>query len=133
MLDVCQQLQAAKQAGLAVRVHADQLADDGGSLLAAELGAVSADHLEYISDQGIEALARAGTCGVLLPGAAFFLMMDVKLAAALQGREDAADLVIHDMPNRYHLVYRFGAPRVRAVVASGKVQKSGARSSWSNL
>ena len=47
-------------------------------MLAAELGAASADHLEYASPEGIEALARAGTCGVLLPAATFFLMMDVK-------------------------------------------------------
>ena len=69
-------LVAAKERGLGVRLHADQLADDGAAALAAELGAASADHLEYASDAGIEALARAGTSGVLLPAATFFLMMD---------------------------------------------------------
>ena len=56
-------LGAAREAGLGVRLHADQLADDGGAALAAELGAASADHLEWSSDAGLEALAGAGTCG----------------------------------------------------------------------
>jgi imidazolonepropionase len=67
-------LEAARASGLGVRLHADQLADDGSALLAAELQAASADHLEHVSDAGIEALARAGTAAVLLPGATFFLM-----------------------------------------------------------
>jgi imidazolonepropionase len=66
-------LDAARSAGLGVRLHADQLADDDTARLAADLGAASADHLEYASQDGIEALARAGVCGVLLPGAALFL------------------------------------------------------------
>jgi imidazolonepropionase len=152
-------------------------------MLAAELRAASADHLEYSSPEGIEALARAGTCGVLLPAATFFLMMDVKppgrklidagvpvvvatdfnpgscpadsMSAALWfacltarmtvdeaicaatlnaahslGRAGSigslevgkrADIVIHDVPNRYHLVYRFGEPRVSKVVAGGEL------------
>ncbi len=176
-------LLAARERGLGVRVHADQLADDGAAALAAELGAASADHLEYASAAGIEALARAGTCGVLLPAATFFLMcerrppgrqlvdagvpvvvatdfnpgscptesmgaalwfacltagltVDEAIAAATLnaahslGRADRtgsievgkrADLVVHDVPNRYHLVYRFGVPRIRAVVAGGRV------------
>lgn len=176
-------LSAAREHGLGVRVHADQLADDGAALLAAELGAASADHLEYASEQGIEALARASTCGVLLPAATFFLMMDARppgralveagvpvvvatdfnpgscptesMIAAMEfacliarltideaitactlnaahalGRADRigsvepgkrADLVLHRVPNRYHLVYRFGVPRVGLVVAGGRV------------
>jgi imidazolonepropionase len=175
-------LSAARGHGLGVRLHADQLADDGAAQLAAELGAASADHLEYASPEGIEALARAGTCGVLLPAATFFLMMEVKppgrklidagvpvvvatdfnpgscpadaMSAALWfacltarmtvdeaicaatlnaahslGRAGSigslevgkrADLVIHDVPNRYHLVYRFGEPRVSKVMAGGE-------------
>jgi imidazolonepropionase len=174
-------LSAAREHGLGIRLHADQLADDGGALLAAELGAASADHLEYASAEGIEALARAGTCGVLLPAATFFLMMDARppgrklidagvpvvvatdfnpgscpaesmsavlwfacltarltvdeaiCAATLNaahslGRADdigslergkRADLVIHAVPNRYHLVYRFGEPRVSKVIVNG--------------
>jgi imidazolonepropionase len=176
-------LEAASAHGLGVRVHADQLADDGGALLAAELGAASADHLEHVSPAGIEALARSGTCGVLLPAASFFLMqgprpparrlveagvpvvvatdfnpgtcpcesmgaalwfacltvglsVDEAITAATlnaahslgRGKTTGsietgkrADLVIHGVPSRYHLVYRFGVPRVRTVIAAGKV------------
>ena len=176
-------LNAAREHGLGVRLHADQLADDGAAALAAELGAASADHLEYASPAGIEALAAAGTCGVLLPAATFFLMMDRRpparalieagvpvvvatdfnpgscptesMSAAMWfacltarlGVDEAivactlnaaaslgcagevgslepgkrADLVVHDIPNRYHLVYRFGVPRVAIVIAGGRV------------
>ncbi len=176
-------LEAALALGLGVRLHADQLADDGSALLAAELHAASADHLEHVSDAGIEALAAAGTTAVLLPAATFFLMskalpparrlvdagvpvaiatdfnpgtcpteamgavlelaclslalsIDEAIAAATLNAAHAlgraaetgsievgkrADFVIHAVPNRYHLVYRFGVRRVRTVVASGKV------------
>lgn len=175
-------LVAAREHGLGVRLHADQLADDGAALLAAELGAASADHLEFASAAGIDALARAGTSGVLLPAATFFLMMDTsppgrKLvdagvpvvvatdfnpgscpthsmgaalwfacltaglsvdeaitaatlnAACSLGRGDdtgsietgkRANLVVHAVPNRYHLVYRFGVPRVARVIVDGR-------------
>jgi imidazolonepropionase len=177
-------LDAARSLGLGVRLHADQLADDGSARLAAALGAASADHLEYASEEGLEAMARAGTCGVLLPAATFFLMgdrmppgrrlvdagvpvvvatdfnpgscptesmgaalwfacllaglsVDEAIAAATLnaahalGRADRigsiepgkrADMVVHAVPNRYHLVYRFGVPRVRTVVAGGKLR-----------
>jgi imidazolonepropionase len=180
-------LDAAREQGLGVRVHADQLADNGAAQLAADLGAASADHLEYSSPSGIEALAAAGTCGVLLPAATFFLMMDVKPpgrkladagvpvvvatdfnpgscpndsmgtalwfacltagltvdesitastlnAAQALGRADnigsietgkRADLVVHDVPNRYHLVYRFGQPRIGKVIAGGRLVYDG--------
>lgn len=176
-------LSAARKHGMGIRLHADQLADDGGALLAAELGAASADHLEYASPEGIQALARAGTCAVLLPAATFFLMMDARppgrklidagvpvvvatdfnpgscpadsmsaalwfacltarltvdeaiCAATLNAAHSLglaeetgslelgkrADLVIHDVPNRYHLVYRFGEPRVSKVVVNGRL------------
>lgn len=176
-------LEAASRAGLGVRLHADQLGDDGAAVLAAQLGAASADHLEHVSDAGIEALAKAGTTAVLLPGATFFLMSSVKpparrlieagvpvaiatdfnpgtcptesmgamlelacltlslsideaiTAATLNaahalGRADEtgsievgkrADFVIHAIPNRDHMVYRFGVRRVRTVVTGGRV------------
>ncbi len=60
---------AAAAAGLGVRLHADQLSSTGGAELAAEAGALSADHLEHISPAGIEALAAAGVVAGLLPGA----------------------------------------------------------------
>jgi imidazolonepropionase len=65
--------QAARQAGLPVKLHADQLRDDGGAALAARFGALSADHIEYASPAGIAAMAQAGTIGVLLPGAYYFI------------------------------------------------------------
>jgi imidazolonepropionase len=64
---------AARAHGLPVKLHADQLADTGGAALAAEFGALSADHLEYTSDAGVAAMARAGTVAVLLPGAFYAL------------------------------------------------------------
>lgn len=68
--DECARVLArARELGLAVRVHADQLSDGGGAELAAEYGARSAEHLEYTSEAGAQALARAGTVAVLLPGA----------------------------------------------------------------
>ena len=64
---------AAKAHGLPVKLHADQRSDYGGAALAARYGALSADHIEYSSDAGIAAMAAAGTVGVLLPGAYYFL------------------------------------------------------------
>lgn len=60
---------AARAVGLPVRLHADQLTDGGGAALAAACGALSADHLEYTSADGVRAMAAAGTVAVLLPGA----------------------------------------------------------------
>lgn len=60
---------AAAELGLAVKLHADQLSDSGGAALAARHRALSADHLEYASEDGVAAMAAAGTVGVLLPGA----------------------------------------------------------------
>ena len=59
--------------GLPVKLHADQLSDLGGAGLAASHGALSADHLEHVSEAGVRALAEAGTVAVLLPGAAYTL------------------------------------------------------------
>ncbi len=66
-------LEAARRAGLALRIHADELALSGGALLAAELAAASADHLLFIESEEIEALARSGTVAVLLPGTAWWM------------------------------------------------------------
>lgn len=63
----------ARELGLQLKVHADELTPLGGAELAARLGAVSADHLLCITPAGIDALARAGTVATLLPGTAFFL------------------------------------------------------------
>jgi len=64
----------ARQLGFRPKVHADELTDLGGSALAAELGAISADHLLFASGDGLSAMARAGTVAVCLPGTAFCLM-----------------------------------------------------------
>jgi imidazolonepropionase len=64
---------AARAHGLPVKLHADQLSDLSGAALAAEFSALSADHLEYTSEAGVEAMARSGTVAVLLPGAFYFL------------------------------------------------------------
>jgi imidazolonepropionase len=68
-------LKAAKAHGFRLKLHADQLLALGGSKLAAELGAISADHLEFIDDDGIQKMKEAGVVGVLLPGACFGLGM----------------------------------------------------------
>lgn len=65
--------EAARAHGLRVKLHADQLSDTGGAALAAEFAALSADHLEYASEAGVAAMARAGTVAVLLPGAFYAL------------------------------------------------------------
>jgi imidazolonepropionase len=64
---------AARKLGLPVKLHAEQLSDLGGAALAAKYGALSADHLEYISESGVRALAEAGTVAVVLPGAFYTL------------------------------------------------------------
>ncbi|MCC8119117.1 MAG: imidazolonepropionase [Bacteroidales bacterium] len=66
-------LQAAKEKGYKLKLHADEIVNTGGAELAAELGAVSADHLLHISDAGIEALANSDTIATLLPITAFAL------------------------------------------------------------
>lgn len=66
-------LEAARRAGLGLKLHADELDPSGGAELAAELGAVTADHLAAISEAGINALAAADTIAVLLPGTMLFL------------------------------------------------------------
>jgi imidazolonepropionase len=66
-------LHAGLQQGLAVKLHAEQLSDQKGAILAARYGALSADHLEYLGDDGVKAMADSGTVAVLLPGAFYFL------------------------------------------------------------
>lgn len=68
----------ARELGLPVKLHADQLSDLGGAALAAEFHALSADHLEWTSDAGVRAMADNGTVAVLLPGA-FYALRETKL------------------------------------------------------
>jgi len=65
--------ETARELGLPVKLHADQLSNLGGAALAASFGALSADHLEYTDEEGAIALAKAGTVAVLLPGAFYFI------------------------------------------------------------
>jgi len=86
-------LERARELGLGLRLHAEQLSLSGGAQLAAELSAETADHLEWVDERGIRALAKAGTIAVLLPGAVFNLgltrypparaMIEAGLAVAL--------------------------------------------------
>ena len=69
---------AAKRAGLPVKLHADQLSNLHGARLAAEHGALSADHLEYTDEDGVAAMAKSGTVAVLLPGA-FYVLRETQL------------------------------------------------------
>ena len=69
---------AAKKLGFPVKLHADQLSDTGGAALAAQYGALSADHLEYANEAGVKAMAKAGTAAVLLPGA-FYVLREKQL------------------------------------------------------
>lgn len=64
---------AARRLGLPVKLHAEQLSDSGGAQLAASFGALSCDHLEWLSEEGAVAMAAAGSVAVLLPGAFYFL------------------------------------------------------------
>ncbi len=66
-------LEAARRAGMGLKLHAEEFRASGGAELAADLGAVSADHLMAVTDRGIRALKRAGTIAVLLPGTSVFL------------------------------------------------------------
>jgi len=66
-------LTAAKDAGLDIKLHAEQLSNLGGSAMAAGIGAKSVDHIEYLDEAGVKALSQSGTCATLLPGAFYFL------------------------------------------------------------
>ena len=70
--------EAARRLGLPVKLHTEQLTNQRGAALAAEFGALSADHLEYLDAAGVAAMAKAGTVAVLLPGA-FYVLRETKL------------------------------------------------------
>ncbi len=71
--EIDQVFKAAQEHGLPVKLHAEQLSDQKGAVLAAGYGALSVDHLEYVEADGVEAMAAAGSVAVLLPGAFYFL------------------------------------------------------------
>jgi imidazolonepropionase len=70
---VARVFRAARDLGLPVKIHAEQLSNLGGAALAAEFGALSADHLEYLDEAGVRAMAAAGTVATILPGAFYTL------------------------------------------------------------
>lgn len=73
-------LEVATRHGLKSKIHAEQLSHSGGALLAAQMGATSADHLEHLTDSDLASLKKSGVIGVLLPGASFFLGTTYPLA-----------------------------------------------------
>src|SRR5207253_9952182 len=85
-------LREAQRLGFRLKLHADEFSPLGGAVLAARLGAVSADHLLCITEAGIEALAAAATVATLLPGTAFFLGADYAPARRLIERGVAVAL-----------------------------------------
>ena len=78
LVETEQVFKAAKALGLPVKLHAEQLSDMGGAALAARYGALSCDHIEHLSAEGIEAMREAGTVAVLLPGA-YYTLRDTHL------------------------------------------------------
>jgi imidazolonepropionase len=78
---------AAQRHGLKIKIHAEQLSTMGGAALAARMGALSADHIEYLDDAGVAAMAKHGTVGVLLPGA--FYALREKRKPPVQALRDA--------------------------------------------
>lgn len=88
---------AAAKAGLRVKLHAEQLSNSHGAALAAEFNALSADHLEYVDEAGIAAMAKAGTVAVLLPCAFYALKETTKPPITLFRQHGVAMAVATDM------------------------------------
>jgi len=85
--------QAAHSLGLPVKLHAEQLSDQKGALLAARYSALSADHLEYLTDADVEAFAASGTVAVLLPGA-FYTLKETRLPPVAALRDHGVAIAI---------------------------------------
>ena len=85
--------QAAASLGLPVKLHAEQISDLKGALLAARYSALSADHLEFLSETDVPEFARAGTVAVLLPGA-FYTLRETKLPPIAALRKHGVDIAI---------------------------------------
>jgi len=100
-------LEAAKQYNMRPKLHADQITQMGASVLAGEVGAISADHLETIHDEGIAALAKAGAVAVLLPACSFFLgvkqaparrMLEANLPVAIATDYNPGSSMVESLP-----------------------------------
>ena len=83
----------ARDLDLPVKLHAEQLSDLGGAKLAASYGAMSADHIEYLGDDGVQAMAKAGTVAVLLPGA-FYTLRETQLPPVESLRKHGVPIAI---------------------------------------
>lgn len=83
----------ARELGLPVKLHADQLSDLGGAALSAEFGGLSADHIEHTNDDGVRAMASSGTVAVLLPGA-FYALRDTTLPPIAALREHGVAMAV---------------------------------------
>jgi imidazolonepropionase len=90
-------MECARGHGLKVRAHAEQLSASGAAMLAAELGALSCDHLEYLEEDGARAMARRGCVAVLLPGAYYFLRETRRPPVALLREHGVAMAVASDL------------------------------------
>ncbi|MEF8833920.1 MAG: imidazolonepropionase [Halofilum sp. (in: g-proteobacteria)] len=84
---------AATALGLPVRLHAEQLSDQGGTQVAARYGALSMDHLEYVSEEGVRAMADAGSVAVMLPGA-FYTLRESRVPPIDRFREHGVPLAL---------------------------------------
>ncbi len=84
---------AAKKLGLPIKLHAEQLSNRGGAAMAATNGALSADHLEYLDEIGVKAMAKAGTVAVLLPGA-FYTLRETQMPPIEHMRQHQVDVAI---------------------------------------
>jgi imidazolonepropionase len=84
---------AARALKLPVKLHAEQLSDMDGAALAAQYHALSCDHLEHLSEAGVQAMARAGTVAVLLPGA-FYFLRETKLPPVARLREAGVPMAV---------------------------------------
>ena len=100
-------LRAGIAAGMKPKIHADELSPSGGAVLAGKIGAVSADHLEHITDEGIRALERGNVVATLLPGVSFFLnhgyaparaLIDADVAVAIATDFNPGSCMSYSMP-----------------------------------
>ncbi len=93
LAETSQVFQAAQKLGIPVKLHAEQLSDMGGAALAARYGALSCDHIEHLSQDGIAAMKAAGTVAVLLPGA-YYTLRDTHLPPIAQLRKAGVPMAV---------------------------------------
>jgi imidazolonepropionase len=138
--------QAARRLNLPVKLHAEQLSDMGGAALAARYGALSCDHIEHLSQAGIDAMRAAGTVAVLLPGA-FYTLRDTTVPpiAALRaagvpmavstdhnpGTSPALSLLL--MVNMACTLFRLTVPEAIAAVTSNAARALGLQATHGSI